>query len=136
MISAEVTDGYDHVVDDSIGEVVGSDKEVRAMLCFAKNIRNAVCIYGFTLIVGVMVFVLGFVCCGHDGKTHERIRHGHRFLEMVSAIVPAALQSAFLRSELGNVLVVVREFTAAIFGVALVVEPGFGFPATLDAKEF
>ena len=139
MITAEVAHRNRHIVNDALGEFVRFQEKVGTVLGFTQNIGHAVGLYKFTLVVSVVVYVLGGVRGGHHGECckGEGLRLG--FLQVVSCVVPAALQGAFFRciafSSHGLVVFNNNHLAAAVFGMARSVEPGLGIATALDAEE-
>lgn len=72
------------------------------MLCFAKNVRNVVGLYEFPVVVCIMVNVLGGVGGRGDGKICKCVSLGLGFLQVVTAVVPATLQVAFIGCYTGD----------------------------------
>ena len=139
MVRTEVTNGESHVVDDSLGANEGTQDEVGPMLCFAEHVRNAVLVDGFVLVECVVVFVGVRVRCRHQRYDHEGVHLGLGFLQVVTAVVVAALESScrggVIRS--ANILGSFCNRTCTIQGMArtAITEPGFRDTATVDSIE-
>ena len=137
VVGAEVSDRDGHVVNDAVRGAVSSQEEVRPVLRFAQDVGDAVCVDCFAMVVSVVVVVAVGVAASDHGKHHECVSLRVGFLQMVAAVVPAALQVAFLegdRTGHGSTDVV-HHRACAILGVARLVEPGFGISAAVDAIE-
>ena len=137
VVTTEVTYGKGHVVDDSVGALVGTQYKVGAVLSFAEHVGDTVGIDRFPLVVGINVFVgVGVRCC-HHGSHHEGIHLGLGFLQVVSAVVVAAFKRSgkgFIKRST-DVICTFGNRSAAILGMACRVEPGFSITATVDAVE-
>ena len=87
------------------------------------------------MVVGVVVYVLGRVGGRHHGKCHKRECLGLRFLQVVAAVIPTALQVACIELKTCLFFTVSNHLACAVFHVARTVEPGFRIAATLDSEE-
>ena len=136
VVGTKVTHRNSHVINHTICKVVGSHKEVCTMLGFAQNIGDTVGILGFAHIVVIVVFVTFRARGSHHRKHHKSVSLGLRFLKMVTAVVPTALQGTFLRSKARNIIFSIHKLTGTILGMARLMEPGFRITRTIDAIEF
>ena len=108
-------DVYDHILDNALGILVGTQVKFCAVPCLAQHVWNAVRIYGFVVVECVMVVVAVWVRCRKQRKHQKRIAHRWRHLQIVSSIVPAARNS--------------------VVHMACLVEPRLRIAAALHAEE-
>ena len=133
MIATKVSDGNRHVINDSVGKFVSPQEKVCTVRGFAQYVGNSVGLYKFSVIVGVVVYVLSGVGGRHHSQSHKGKSLCLGFLQVVSGIVPAALQCTFFRCKFrGGIGNDVYHFACTVFGVARSVEPRLGITATLD----
>ena len=137
MIAAEASDRNGHVVDDALCKTESSQEKVGTVFRFAEYIGNRVRFDEFGMVVSVVVHIFGGVGGGHHGESHEGVGLCLGFLQVVAAVVPASLQSAFYRSEFccaGGEFI--YHLSGAVFRVARPMKPRIGVAAALDAEEF
>ena len=108
------------------------------MLCLAKNVGNTIGINRLALVVGVIVVVAVRVSAGNHGEYHECVGLRVGFLQVVSAVVPTALEVAFFKGKSCRHVAadIVHHRAGTVLGVGgLEMEPGFGVSGAVDPIE-
>ena len=132
VVSTKVTHRNRHIVNNAVCKVISPQEEIGSVLGLAQDVGNTIGIHRLAVVVSIIVVVPIGVRTGHDGKHHKGISLSLGFFQVVTAVVPAALQGTLFSNKTGHTISTRHELATAVLGVARGMEPGFRIAGAVD----